>query len=57
MPGSHHLKGNVSEKRQRQYEHIRASESAAGKSMKEAKKLAAMTVNKQRREAGETKKQ
>jgi len=44
-----------SKKRERQYEHIAASERKAGRSKKRAKAIAAATVNKTRREKGETK--
>jgi hypothetical protein len=43
-----------SNKRDRQYEHIKESEKDRGKSDKRAKEIAARTVNKQRRTAGET---
>jgi hypothetical protein len=42
-------------KRERQYEKIKASARKRGRSTKTAKRIAAATVNKQRREAGETK--
>ena len=45
-----------SNKRERQYEHIKESAKDQGKSTKRAKEIAAATVNKQRAEAGETKK-
>jgi len=48
-------RGVKSAKRKRQYEHIEASEKKEGRSTKRAKEIAARTVNKQRREAGETK--
>jgi hypothetical protein len=44
-----------SAKRSRQYEKIKASAKKSGRSSKTAKRIAAATVNKQRREAGETK--
>lgn len=44
-----------SDKRERQYEHIKDSAKERGKSTKRAKEIAARTVNKQRREHGETK--
>jgi hypothetical protein len=44
-----------SNKRERQYEHIKESEREQGRSPKRAKEIAARTVNKQRAEAGETK--
>ncbi len=44
-----------SDKRERQYEHIKESERDQGRSEKRAKEIAARTVNKQRREQGETK--
>ncbi len=42
-------------KRERQYEHIKDSYQDRGRSEDKAEELAARTVNKQRREAGETK--
>ncbi|HTL42752.1 MAG TPA: hypothetical protein VL262_00345 [Vicinamibacterales bacterium] len=48
-------RGVKSPKRKRQYEHIEESEKKEGRSTKRAKEIAARTVNKQRREAGETK--
>jgi hypothetical protein len=44
-----------SKKRERQYEHIQESYAARGVRKDEAEERAARTVNKQRREAGETK--
>jgi hypothetical protein len=44
-----------SEKRERQYEHIKESEKQQGRSDERAKEIAARTVNKQRKQAGETK--
>ena len=44
-------------KRERQYEHVKESELERGKSEKTAKRIAAATVNKTRREKGETKEQ
>ena len=46
-----------SEKRERQYEHVKKSEEERGKSEKTSKRIAAATVNKTRREHGETKEQ
>lgn len=43
-----------STKRERQYEHIKESAVEEGKSEEQAKEIAARTVNKQRRENGET---
>ena len=43
-------------KRERQYEHIKESAKKQGKSTDRAKEIAARTVNKQRSDAGETKK-
>ena len=48
-------RGVKSSKRKRQYEHIKASAKARGKSPRRAKEIAARTVNKQRRKAGQTK--
>jgi plasmid stabilization system protein ParE len=45
-----------SDKRERQYEHIKESYKDRGVSTDEAKERAARTVNKERREEGETKK-
>lgn len=45
------------EKRERQYEHVKESEEERGKSEKTSKRIAAATVNKTRREHGETKEQ
>ncbi|MEA2537072.1 MAG: hypothetical protein QOF11_1306 [Chloroflexota bacterium] len=44
-----------SDKRERQYEHIKESELDQGRSEDRAEEIAARTVNKQRAEAGETK--
>ena len=44
-----------SKKRERQYEHIKESELDQGRSEKRAKEIAARTVNKTRKEHGETK--
>ncbi len=46
-----------SDKRERQYEHIREGYEDRGVSEDEAEERAARTVNKERREAGETKAQ
>lgn len=46
-----------SNKDERQYEHIKASEKKEGKSAKRAKEIAARTVNKQRKKEGRTKEQ
>lgn len=45
-----------SSKDERQYKHIKESESAMGRSAKTAKRIAAATVNKTRRAQGRTKK-
>jgi plasmid stabilization system protein ParE len=47
--------GAWSDKRERQYEHIKESYEERGRSEDKAEELAARTVNKDRREAGETK--
>jgi hypothetical protein len=47
-------RGVKSSKRERQYEHIKSSAKKRGASTGRAKEIAARTVNKQRREAGET---
>ena len=44
-------------KRERQYEHIRDSYEERGESDERAEEIAARTVNKERREHGETKEQ
>jgi plasmid stabilization system protein ParE len=46
-----------SDKDERQYEHITESYEERGRSEDKAEELAARTVNKERREAGETKAQ
>ncbi|HEY7700734.1 MAG TPA: hypothetical protein VIB02_00360 [Candidatus Limnocylindrales bacterium] len=46
-----------SDKRERQYEHIKESYEERGVDEDEAEERAARTVNKERREAGETKEQ
>ena len=43
-----------SPKRERQFEHIKASYRERGRSPEKAEELAARTVNKERRQAGET---
>jgi hypothetical protein len=48
-------RGVKSAKRKRQYEHIKRSESARGRSNKTAERIAAATTNKTRRKKGETK--
>jgi len=45
-----------SNKDERQYKHIESGEEARGRPMKVAKRIAAATVNKQRRREGRTKK-
>src|SRR5437588_9902033 len=44
-----------SNKRERQYEHVKESEQKQGRSTKRAKEIAARTVNKQRAQKGEAK--
>jgi len=44
-----------SNKRERQYEHIKASEQKQGRSTKRAEEIAARTVNKERAHSGEAK--
>ena len=44
-----------SNKRERQYEHIKESEKKQGRSTKRAKEIAARTVNKERARSGESK--
>jgi hypothetical protein len=48
-------RGVENPKRERQYEHIKESELKRGVSEEDAKRIAAATVNKTRREKGETK--
>ncbi len=48
-------RGVESDKRKRQYEHIKESELKRGASEEDAERIAAATVNKTRREKGETK--
>ncbi|HET7825509.1 MAG TPA: hypothetical protein VFK90_09245 [Anaeromyxobacter sp.] len=48
-------RGVKSSKRTRQYEHIKRSAKSRGASLRRAKEIAARTVNKQRRKAGQTK--
>jgi len=48
-------RGVKSPKRKRQYEHIKESATKRGRSTKRAKEIAARTVNKQRRQSGQTK--
>lgn len=48
-------RGVKSSKRKRQYEHIKQSARKRGTSPRRAKEIAARTVNKQRRKAGQTK--
>jgi hypothetical protein len=54
MPGKKHLKG-VSEKEQRQYEHIKESAEKSGRYGKRAAEVAARTVMKHHKEAGHKK--
>jgi hypothetical protein len=44
-----------SNKRERQYEHVKESAQKSGKSTTRSKEIAARTVNKQRAQSGETK--
>ena len=44
-----------SQKRERQYEHVKESERKQGRSTKRAKEIAARTVNKERARSGEAK--
>ncbi|WP_317643259.1 hypothetical protein [Bombiscardovia apis] len=46
-----------SQKDQKQYEHVAASEAERGQSEKTAERIAAATVNKERRREGRTKEQ
>jgi hypothetical protein len=56
MEGSMPPRGVKSAKRKRQYEHIKKSEAARGRSNKTAERIAAATTNKTRAKKGETKK-
>ena len=47
------MKGVHSQKRQRQYQHIKESELQQGRSLESAERIAAATVNKTRREKRE----
>ena len=49
MPNKHHLP-SVSDKEQRMYEHVKASERKRGHSLKESKAIAAATVTKHHNE-------
>lgn len=49
------MPGSWSNKRERQYEHIKRSAKGRGRSARTAKRIAAATVNKTRRKKGETK--
>jgi hypothetical protein len=51
------MPNNWSAKRERQYEHIKENGLERGKDLETAKEIAARTVNKQRREDGETESQ
>jgi hypothetical protein len=55
--GEEEMPEGMSKKRERQYEHIKESYKDRGVSTDEAEERAARTVNKTRREKGETKKQ
>jgi len=54
MPGKKHLRG-VSDKEQREYEHIKESAEKSGRYGKRAAEVAARTVMKQHEEKGHTK--
>ena len=54
MPGNKHLKG-VSQKEQRQYEHIKESAEKSGRYGGRAKEVAARTVMKHHKEKGRRK--
>jgi hypothetical protein len=49
------LRGVESDKRKRQYEHVKESELDRGAKEEDAERIAAATVNKTRKEKGETK--
>ncbi len=54
MPGNQHLKG-VSDKEQREYEHIKESAEESGRYGKRAEEVAARTVLKHHKEKGHKK--
>ena len=54
MPGKKHLRG-VSDKEQREYEHIKESPEKSGRYGKRAAEVAARTVMKQHKEKGHAK--
>lgn len=54
MPEKKHLRG-ISDKEQRQYEHIKESAQKEGRYGKRAKEVAARTVLKEHKEKGHTK--
>jgi len=54
MPGSRHLRG-VSDKEQREYEHIKESAQKSGRYGSRAKEVAARTVMKQHKAKGHSK--
>jgi hypothetical protein len=54
MPGTHHLRG-VSNKEQRQYEHIKESAEKSGRYENRAKEVAARTVLKEHKQKGHKK--
>ena len=54
MPGKKHLRG-VSDKEQRQYEHIKESAEEAGRYGKRAEEVAARTVMKQHKQESHSK--
>ena len=54
MPGNHHLRG-VSDKEQRQYEHIKESAEKSGRYGGRAKEVAARTVMKEHKQNGHKK--
>ena len=54
MPGTKHLRG-VSDKEQRQYEHIKENAEKSGRYGKRAKEVAARTVMKEHKEEGHKK--
>jgi hypothetical protein len=54
MPGKKHMPSKT-KKENRQYEHIKKSETSRGRSPATAKRIAAATVNKQHSKKGHTK--
>lgn len=56
MPGKRKRVAGATPKENREYEHVKKSELAEGRSLEESKRIGAATVNKLRKKRGETKK-